>query len=217
MTGILIIHGFAGTRAEVMAIYDHLSMMGYAVTLPLLAGHEGSKKELSASTMENWIESAESAYLSLSKTCEKMIVIGFSMGGLIAAQLYQKYQFDKLVTINTPVYYWDMRQIAKNIFSDFPTFSRKYLNASTNKPIRSLFQFQKLLRTTLPLFQSILCDTLVMQAQDDDAVHMKSGDYIYQKVSGKKWMCKMPCGGHMLFTSHASSTALEKIVAFIAY
>lgn len=215
MTGILIIHGFAGTRHEVKPLYDSLAEKGYIVSMPCLSGHELSLKKLAISKRHEWIKSAEEAYLELSEKCDNIIVIGFSMGGLIAVQLYKKHKFSNLITINTPIYYWDIKRIVKNMFSDFKTYSKKYFTVSTNKPIRSLLQFQRLLSETKPFFKDIDCNCLVIQTQDDDTVHAKSAEYIYKHISGDKSIFKPSLGGHFVFISDNKTEVIEKIEIFI--
>ena len=215
MVGILLVHGFAGTREEIKPLYDFLCDKGYDVSVPLLAGHEGTLKELSMSKYKHWIDSVEEEYVKLSEKRESIIVIGFSMGGLVAVNLYQKYKFDGLITINTPVYYWDVKRILKNLYSDFSAYSKKYFQSSSNKPIPALLEFQKLLSKTKPLFKNIGCNALVIQTQDDDTVNPKSAEYIFAHLNGIKQILKPKSGGHIVFQSNDYSQLLDSINEFV--
>lgn len=176
-TGILLIHGFAGTPEEVRPLFETLEAKGYVVECPLLEGHGKTKRDLSQSNHQDWIASVEHAYLGLSQKCENVIAIGFSMGGLLVTNLWH-YRFSGLVTINTPVYYWNPKIIVRNLFVDFKKYSRKYIKASTDKTVTTLLEFQRLLSKTKSMLGNITSRTLVIQALDDDTVYHKSADYI---------------------------------------
>jgi carboxylesterase len=213
-TGVLLIHGFAGNVEEVSPLRDYLRQKGYPVACPLLTGHGNSKKDLSRTTHEDWIASAERSYLQLARTCSRVIVVGFSMGGLIAVNLWH-YGYSGLVTVNMPVYYWNPKIIVANLFRDFRKFGKKYLTASTDKSIASMVEFLKLLSKTKPMLGNITCKTLVIQAMDDDTVHCRSADYIYDRIRGGKNLQKLPRGGHMIFQSGSSDEACAMIDEFI--
>jgi len=213
-TGILLIHGFAGDVGEIEPLRDYLAQKGYVVTCPLLPGHGMTKKELSQTTCEDWIASTEQAYLDLSKHCGKIVVVGFSMGGLLAANLWN-YGFSGMVTINTPVFYWNPKIIVTNLISDFKTYGKKYFDVSTDKSLSSMLEFQKLLTKTKPMFGNITCKTMVVQASDDDTVHYKSADYIFKKVCADKSIYKLPHGGHMIFQSDHKDEVCKAIESFI--
>ena len=213
-TGILLIHGFAGDIGEIAPLRDYLAQKGYVVKCPLLPGHGETKKELSQTTYENWITSTERAYLELSKSCGKIVLIGFSMGGLLAVNLWN-YGFSGLVTINTPVFYWNPKIIVTNLITDFRKYGKKYFDVSTDKSLSSMLEFQKLLTKTKSMFGNITCKTMVVQALDDDTVHYKSADYIFHRICADKSIYKLPHGGHMIFQSESKDDVCKAIEDFI--
>ncbi len=213
-TGILLFHGFAGNPEEVEPLRDFLTERGYRVECPLLPGHGGTKTELSKTTHDDWLTSAEQAYLALSRECGGIVAVGFSMGGLLAANLWN-YKLKGLVTVNTPVFYWNPKVIAVNLFSDFKQYGRKYLDVSTDKSFSSLIEFLRLLKKTKPMFGNITCKTLVVQALDDDTVHHKSADYIIKRIRAEKTVCMMPGGGHMIFESKSGPEVCKAIDRFV--
>lgn len=186
-TGILLLHGFAGNPEEVKPLRDFLTEQGYFVECPLLPGHGETKKELSETTHDDWVASAERAYLELSKECENVVAVGFSMGGLLAA----------------------------NLISDFSRYGRKYLDASADKSLSSLIEFLRLLTKTKPMFGNITCKTLVIQALDDDTVHYKSAGYILKKIRTEKTACMFPKGGHMILEGENGPEVCKAIDRFI--
>lgn len=139
-TGILLLHGFAGNPQEVEPLRDFLAERGYRVECPLLPGHGQTKSELSKTTHGDWTAAAEQAYLALSKECGGIVAVGFSMGGLLAANLWN-YRLKGLATVNTPVFYWNPRIIAANLFSDFNRYDPNNMEATTDKSLSSMINF----------------------------------------------------------------------------
>jgi carboxylesterase len=216
LRGVLLLHGFAGSRDEVRPLYDALIRAGYKVAMPVLKGHEADLQDLAKSTYHDWIQSAKEAYEKLSKQCSRITVVGFSMGGLIAVQLYQVVPFYQLVTINTPVYYWDVKRILYNLCSDFKTYSKKYFFAGKTKPIGSLLQFQLLLSRTKPLFKTLSCRALVIQTQDDDTVHTLSAKYIVTRLKGEKNLLRPKRGGHIVLQSEHAQEVIHAVLSFLS-
>lgn len=52
-----------------------------------MSGHEQSWQHLATTEWSDWYASAESAFLELRKSCDRIFVAGFSMGGAIALRL----------------------------------------------------------------------------------------------------------------------------------
>ncbi len=86
-TGVLLIHGLAGTPMEMRYVANGLAKQGYTVLCPQLAGHCGSEDDLKRATWQDWYASCEAALDELRKDCEFVIVGGLSTGALLALML----------------------------------------------------------------------------------------------------------------------------------
>lgn len=213
-TGVLLLHGFAGDPAEIGPLRDYLIRKGYHVECPLLPGHGLGRKAMSEATHEDWIDAAQQAFLSLSEKYGRVVVIGFSMGGLLAVNLWN-YGFSGIVAVNMPIYYWSFKNIVRNLFSDPRQYGRKYFMAATDKPFAAMVEFQKLLVKTKPMLGNITCKTMVIQAADDDTVHDKSADYILKRIRADKTVYRPARGGHMIFHSESGDEVCRRIERFI--
>lgn len=213
--GCLILHGFAGSRQDIAPLTNGLIQNGYEVSAPLLAGHEAGRKSLSNIKYTDWIRSAEDALFQMENRCEKVIVIGFSMGGLIGAQLYRRHDLSALVLINTPVYYWNVKQILLNLFSGSRYYFQKYLNAGTSVPIHALWEFVTLLNKTKPIFTDIVDESLIIQTLDDDTVNPKSLWFLCKNVRGPKYIITYPRGGHMVFQTQTGANICATVCDFL--
>ena len=87
--GIVMIHGFTGSPATISPWANALAREGYTVSVPRLAGHGTRWEDLNQTTWGDWYESAQSAFLELQKSCERVFLAGFSVGGALALKLAQ--------------------------------------------------------------------------------------------------------------------------------
>lgn len=218
--GFLIVHGFGGHLFEIEYLKNYLENKGYYIESPILKGHTGIRKDLGKADYNDWINSAEEGLIKLKERCDDIFLIGFSMGGLICINLALKYNIKGLVTINSPIYYWDIKKILSNIVSDIknkkPNNIKRYIDSSLKFPVLSLINFRVLLYKTKQLVKNIKCPILVIQAMDDDTVKNTSGKYIYDNVCGNiKDIRYFEEGGHVILCSNTCEAVSKEIHNFI--
>ena len=83
----LLIHGLSGTPYEMRLLGQHLATAGVRVLGIRLAGHCGRPEELGEVTHDNWYESVVEGFERLRSYDEPNVVIGLSMGAVLAARL----------------------------------------------------------------------------------------------------------------------------------
>ena len=86
-TGILLIHGFTATTAEVRPIAHILHKAGLTTTGPLLPGHGTHPDDMNRATWQMWVEKVKKTYAELLSHCNQVFVLGESMGALLALEL----------------------------------------------------------------------------------------------------------------------------------
>lgn len=102
-TGILMIHGFGGIPAELQPLGVFLAAHGYTVHSVLLARHGRLPQALYGVRWHEWYASVEEAWRELNDRCERVVVIGFSMGGLLALHLAAQQPVAGIVTLAAAV------------------------------------------------------------------------------------------------------------------
>ncbi|MGC7872689.1 alpha/beta hydrolase [Desulfosporosinus sp. SYSU MS00001] len=215
-TGYLLIHGFSGSRREIDSLVTKLNECGLPTAIPLLAGHESTRKDLARSKYTHWIQSVLDAYVDLEKRCNNVVVIGFSMGGLLGIQLCQVHKIQALVLINTPIFYGNTKRVILNLRCDFRFYVRKYLNSSANvPPLRAIIQFVILLHKTKSLLANIKCTSMIIQTLDDDTVKPKSANYLNSRIAGPKVLKTYPIGGHVVFQSETGDKISAELCCFL--
>ncbi len=83
----LLVHGLTGTPYEMRYLGERLSAAGIRVHGVRLAGHGGSPEELGAVGSDNWYESVVEGFERLRQYGEPNVVVGLSLGGVLAARL----------------------------------------------------------------------------------------------------------------------------------
>ncbi len=89
--GVLLIHGLAGSPAEVRYVANGLARSGYSVSCPMLAGHGGTEADLEATTWADWLASCETALARLRRDCDTVVAGGLSTGAILALMLAAKH------------------------------------------------------------------------------------------------------------------------------
>lgn len=82
--GVLLIHGFLASPAEVRPLADKLFAAGHTVLGVRLKGHGTSPWDLRERSWEDWFASVERGLHVLRGICDNVCIIGFSTGGMLA-------------------------------------------------------------------------------------------------------------------------------------
>ncbi|MBD1382156.1 alpha/beta hydrolase [Metabacillus arenae] len=226
MIGCLCIHGFTGAPYEVEPLALHLQeVTDWEIQMVTLPGH-GEELVLKGVFYQEWIEHAEQAIEKLLSKCEKVYVIGFSMGGLIASYLSTKYPVEKLVLLSAAVYYVN----PKRLFADIggmirDTFRGKlkendlflrYKKKIKNTPFSATMEFRKLVQYVRPLLQKIQVPVLIVQGEVDGIVPVKSAFYLYEKIpSPQKELMFLPGSHHHVCHGCDFEDLVKKVDEFL--
>ncbi|MFH1807281.1 MAG: alpha/beta fold hydrolase [Pseudomonadota bacterium] len=85
--GVLLLHGFTSSVRTVDGMVPQLEQAGIPYRVPILRGHGTHYTALEGVTAQDWYDDAEAALLDLLREVDKVVVLGFSMGGLVALNL----------------------------------------------------------------------------------------------------------------------------------
>lgn len=218
--GCLIIHGFGGGTYQIKALDEDLNSNGYITSCPKLKGHTGNAKDMKNADYKDWIASAEKELIMLMEKTGKIAIIGFSMGGLIAVNLACKYDIKAIVTINTPIYYWNLKRVFLNIYDDIKNkrlnYVKRYIHAKKASPLISMINFLRLLNSTKSKLSNIKCPFLIMQTKDDDTTRLTSPDYICDNISSEVKTVKLyDKGGHLVLVDQYIEEVIVDIGEFL--
>jgi carboxylesterase len=200
--GVLLIHGFTATTAEVRPLAQTLHSSGYTVAGPLLPGHFTTPQDLNRVRWQDWVSAVEDMYLRLSSRHKSIVVGGESTGGLLSLYLASQHP-----SITALLLYAPALRLNLNPFESFlihmlapfvPWLPKKNLDSNDlwqGYPVNplmgvvQLLQFQKKVR---PLLPGIKQPALIVQGKLDNTVHPCVPDVIYGQIGSiikeKYWM-----------------------------
>jgi len=227
MGACLLIHGFTGSPFELEPLAARLREEGHDVLLPTLAGHGGGRGEMERVTWLDWIHSADAALNELLRRNERVHLVGFSMGGLIAAYLSVKYagRVTSLTMLSAPIYTLNPKQLFKKIAEAIQLTMRhrspheditRYLTKMKATPPRSLAHFRRLVQTVKPMISEVEVPLLVIQGQLDELVEARSADYIHQTArSERKDIHYFPESAHMICHDCEAHHVVDLVIDFV--
>lgn len=225
-TGVLILHGFTGGSFEVRPFIRYVKeKTDWMIDVPVLPGHEPGGR-LTKITAEAWLMEAELAYKRLTKCTDRIVVVGFSMGGLIALYLALRYPIEKLVLLSAAAKYISPRLLladaavllAEPIIRNFPpnTFYHLYRYKLANTPIRSAFQFTRIVRQVQPYYEKITVPVCIVQGKQDGIVPFSSAQLLYDSVASlEKKLIFSDTGKHHICYSDDCDQWFEKVLSFM--
>lgn len=85
--GVLLLHGFTSGLRALDGLVPHLEAAGLPFRMPVLRGHGTRWEDLKGVTAADWHADAEAALLDLARDVDAVVVVGLSMGGLVALEL----------------------------------------------------------------------------------------------------------------------------------
>lgn len=196
MIGCLIIHGYTGGPYEVNPLADFLKEnTDWHIEVPTLPGH-GKELNLEDVSYKKWIMAAETELEKLQSKYEEIYVIGFSMGGMIAAYLAAKYKIDKLVLLATSGKYLNFRQIGLDIAEVIVDGVRGSLGENKlyqhykekigTVPFKANLEFMKLVRFTRRYLDKVDSPVLIAHGQQDGMVPYKTGYYLDKEIHSEE-------------------------------
>lgn len=196
MIGCLIIHGYTGGPYEVGPLANFLKEeTNWHVEVPTLPGH-GKKLNLENASHKEWITAAENALIQLKEKYDEVYLIGFSMGGMIAAYLAAKFKVDKLVLLATSGKFLSFKQIGIEIGDIIADGIRgnlsenkiyfHYKNKLKTVPFKANIEFLKLVRFTRKHLKDVESPVLIAQGQQDGMVPYKTAYYLDKEITSKR-------------------------------
>lgn len=100
--GCLLLHGFTGTPKEMRMLAETLGQENYTILAPRLAGHATHLDDMRHTTWRDWLASVEDG-LNLLKGCtDQQVVMGLSMGGILALLAAARYDVSGVVAFSAP-------------------------------------------------------------------------------------------------------------------
>jgi carboxylesterase len=221
-TGILLIHGFTATTAEVRLLAEKLHAAGYTTACPLLPGHGTHPDDLNRASWGMWVEKVKQSYQTLNRHCHRVFVGGVSMGSLLALELARQHPeiaglflFVPAIKVNgiwRTHFLWPLIKHFKKSGKDNGLPWKGY-NVYPVKAGAELHKLQKHVRRNL---HSITQPVMVFTGELDHTIAPDSAQIILEGVqSTVKHHLQMNKSGHGILIDCQLDQVAEHVLRFI--
>ena len=232
--GVVLCHGYLAAPQECRALADALHDIGCSVYLVRLGGHGTSPENLRTVTLDDWVDSFDRAYGILQSGCKKVIVGGFSAGGLMAllAAANKQNYVHGVFSINAALKLVDLRsKLAPGItawnqlldrwdieFGKFEYIQNESENPEVNYErnyLNGVKVLEKLSDRCRSRLSHVVAPALMIQADQDPVVHPDSGKNIYEAISSdSKELEMMSFNRHNIIRSE-DTEVLKRVQSFV--
>jgi len=185
-TGCLLVHGFTGAPNEMRGLGKHLAACGYSVLGVRLFGHGTRIEDLLRAREQDWIASVEDGFAMLQSVCSRVVVIGLSMGAVLALHAGATLPVAGVIAMSAPYQtpnslVTPLRPIIP-LLSTIWRYARKTgsdLNDETARrhhvdyqahPLRAVAELEDLVSSTRERLSSIKSPVLLVQSEGDTTV-----------------------------------------------
>ncbi len=224
--GLLLIHGFTGTTAELRPMGQYFHEQGYTVCAPLLRGHGTTPEDMMKTGWRDWWRSVEEGYKRLQDYgCEQIYVAGLSMGGLLALRVAREKKVVGVVTMASPMRFKNKRaHIAWLIYP----FVRYQFRSDTKRahieeailpydrtPIKCVASLRRLVNDVRRGLHRIKVPALIIQGGEDETIYPEDAEIIVAGLgSTDKRLIWYPDSTHIIVLDHDRKQMFEEIEQF---
>jgi len=229
-TGCLLIHGFTAVPAEMRWLGEYLAEQGHTVLGLRQTGHGTEPEDLQHATWRHWLGSGADALHILRDQCERVFVMGLSMGGMTALNLAKLFPVDGLVTMSTPVTIkedWRLNYV--DLIAPVMPYQKKKaadparaaLRAPDHFsypvwPVRAVKQFNDYVRHTHANLPNIHAPILIAHSRLDTFILPENANFINAEIgSTHKELLWLEKSDHIITEGPERQMLFERIQVFI--
>ncbi|MDD5342381.1 MAG: alpha/beta fold hydrolase [Patescibacteria group bacterium] len=230
--GVLLLHGFSGSPADMRELGEYLAGHGFTVAGWRLPGHVTSPDDLNRMTAEDWLNSVVQGMNHLEKWCQSNFIVGFSFGGNLAleASSLNLVKPQGIVTVNTPMFFpqeYFHRFINPMASLMFKSIKKPWVKPEkradyerrgkyTVIPLRALQRMYRLVVKTRQSIKLVRQPIMIIQSRLDAVVKPTSARFIHQTIgSGEKELVWADNSRHSYDQGLDKEMIFKKILTFI--
>jgi len=242
INGVLLVHGLTSSTDEMEELANYLYLKGYTVLATLLRGHNTSIANLNRTKWTDWYSSVEEDFNFLRKKCDKIFVLGLSMGATLSLHLTARKKGSKikgLILLSPAIFFvnpftkfahllkYIMKYKVKNYSSYYPGRREAYFDIADEKalkgriaykkvPIRSIATSLDLIKIVKKEIKDIKVPALIIHSLKDNTIKIQSSRYIYDHLNLKeKKLVYLKNSGHVITMDFDKKKVFKEILDFI--
>ena len=232
--GVVLVHGFLASPAELGEFGQKLEAAGYPVMGVRLAGHGTSPWDLRDRSWEDWLDSVRRGYRIMSAFVERICLVGFSTGGVLSLQLAAE-QPEGLVgiaAISAPVKFRNRNLIfvplmhganklvrwmssLEGVMPFHPNKSEHTDINYRNIPVRGLYELSGMIDDLMQRLPDVNSPTLIVQGTEDRVVDPKSAEIIANELGSQSKTVHMVEAKRHGILNENTGDCQETVISFL--
>ncbi len=227
--GVLVIHGFTGSPHSMRPLAVAIAAAGFAVELPRLPGHGTAMEDLLPLGWADWTGAVGDVYRDLAARCERVGVVGLSLGGALAVWLAATNpEIAALVTVNAAVEPdgGELAAMGRELLAAgteiLPGIGSDIAKPDTAEvcypglPVAPLITMVEGVNALAPLVPRITCPALVFSSAEDHVVPTSAGAWLAGQLSGPVETVTLERSFHVATLDYDAEFIETRSVAFLA-
>ncbi len=201
-TGVVLVHGFLASPAEVREFGEKFADHGYPVLGVRLKGHGTSPWDLRDRSWMDWLASVRRGCAIMAGLTKRVVLVGFSTGGALCLRLAaeQPKRLVGVAAIAVPLKFRNKNMVfvplmhganrlvrwassyegivpfRTNDASEQPDINYRQM------PIRGLYELRQMVNDLEDHLEDVRCPVLLLQGSDDPIVVPDSAEHIYGRL-----------------------------------
>ena len=178
---VVAIHGFGVRRSiELAPLVSAFRSKGHRVITPNLF----DQTDATDTDAAQWIERAENAVATEIGAGHRVWLVGFSMGGVIAAHLASLYPVERLVLLAPAFDYVSTRLVKLKVQEIMDDLLNRTTPESEYPPLPDSFKavFQTVVARCGPSVAKVTCPVLLLHGTEDEVIPVRSSEGAYAKI-----------------------------------
>lgn len=234
--GCLILHGFTSCADSVNRVPSRLAPHRIPYRMPYLRGHGTLPEDLQGVTWHDWYADANAALRDLRREVDKVILIGLSMGGLVANHLAAAHRDDVIGVVSVAAamrFHYKHADRARYVAPMLGMWGDEnrdmgagWYDKETGRQhgnyrrfpapaFVSLWRYAKVVEQQLP---RITAPILIIHSHQDRTIPTAAAEAIYRQVgSSDKQLLWFDKSGHEMLRDGESPAVLDAVEQFVLH
>lgn len=233
--GVVLCHGYLAAPGEIRFLAEQLVAEGHRVYGARLSGHGTDPQQLARTGRDDWRRSLARAIAATRSECGQVVVVGFSMGGLLAIDAAAHLPgVCGVVAINAPLHLRDPASLlvpavdAWNEVAHVLHLDRLRLESVPNtpewpdvnyrrNPVSGIHELERLMHDVRHSAPQVQVPALLLQADADPVVVPASAEELFGLLgSAEKRVQRLALNHHVIVRGIGSEQVALQINDFLA-